>query len=74
MHGAGDGPRTGLLVLRLGSTEVCVVDDVGMYGSRLCYQLPVVLLGLLAYIFTYCAKWLHWRPGPFRLEANFGQS
>jgi hypothetical protein len=57
--GAGHGPGTWISLFRPRPTKVCLVDDVGMYGSWICCYIPVVLLGILIGFLTDWTKWIY---------------
>lgn len=59
-YGPGYGTGTGFLVFRPSTTEICAVDDMGVYGFDVGYYLPVVFLGLLSGILSHWFQRLHW--------------
>ncbi len=72
-HGAGNGARSRLPIFWPRATEICPLNDVGMYGRWIRYDIPVVLLGVLVGVLADWAERIHWRFKTFWIDEYIGK-
>jgi len=74
MHGTADDSGAGLPLFWTCPAQVCLVDDLGVYGLLLRHRLSMVFLGILACLQPERHERLHWRPATFRTDEDSGSA
>lgn len=64
-HGVGHDPRTRLPLFRPCTKKISTQYDLGLYGLFHYRHIPMVLLGILAGLFSHGKERIHWRPSTF---------